>query len=100
MENGNYFYSHNTEELHNYIKSHRYTLDENEYIIENEVTYIKYHDRYIHLAMASISGTYDYFVPYDSISCACLIHSNNMSRCCNGGILNYNKIQYELNKGE
>lgn len=100
MENGNYFYSHNTEELHNYIKSHRYTLDENEYIIENEVTYIKYHDRYIHLAMASISGTYDYFIPYNSISCACLIHSNNMSRCCNGGILNYNKIQYELNKGE
>ena len=100
MENGNYFYSHNTEELHNYIKSHRYTLDENEYIIENEVTYIKYHDRYIHLATASISGTYDYFVPYDSISYTCLIHSNNMSRCCNGGILNYNKIQYELNKGE
>ena len=100
MENSNYFYSHDTEQMHNYIKTHRYTLNEYEYIIENEVSYIKYYDSYIHLAMASISGTYDYFIPYNSISCACLIHSNNMSRCCNKGILDYNKIQYELCKGE
>lgn len=99
MENGNYFYSQDVNELHRYIKSHKFSIEDYDYIIENELSYIKYYDDYIHITISSIGGEYKYFIPYSSITCICIMHSHSMSRCSSSNVIEYNKIQYELIRG-
>ncbi len=100
MEQSNYFYSHEPKKMHEYIKSHKFTIDEYDYIIENEIADIKYYNDYVYIMMIGLGGQYEYFIPYRSISCACLIQTNSASRCSNLNVIEYNKIQYELNKGD
>ena len=69
-------------------------------MIENEVNDIEYTNEYIRIKQNGISGSKEFFIPYSSITYVNLIGVNNFSRFCNKYVYAYNKIQYELNKGE
>lgn len=96
----NYFYTEDEEYAMDYINSHRVILDNKEYIIESELSEIDYCDKYIHLKVMSMIGVQEYYIPYESIN---YIHAMNLECRSNHAIhyaMKYNKIQYELYKGE
>ena len=98
MERANYFYTYEPDDTVEYIKTHKITLDEREYIIETELTNIKFYDDYFQLTLDSVGGVSEYYVSYDSITYLSYCNSNSIS-ASSKVVTNYNKIQYELNKG-
>lgn len=83
-----------------YVDSHRVMLGDKEYIIESELVDIDYFDKYIYIKIMNTMGVQEYYLPYDSID---YIHAMNLE-CrvdrANHYAMKYNKIQYELNKGD
>ncbi len=98
MERENYFYTYEPDDAVEYVKTHKITLDEREYIIETELTNIKFYDDYFQVAINSVGGFSEYYVSYDSITYLSYCNTNSIS-ASSKAVVKYNKIQYELNKG-
>lgn len=99
MESTNYFYSYDTEDSIAYALSHKIVLNDDEYLIDTEIMSVNYYDDYFCVVLGCVGGTSTHYIPYDSISYMSMYDSNTMSTCSRR-VVNYNKIQYELNKGE
>ena len=100
MERSNYFYTYDQGETVNYVNSHKITLNEREFLIETEITNIEYYDDYFQVTLNSVGGTSEYYVSYDSISYLSHCSTNSISASATSkSVAEYNKIQYELNKG-
>ena len=46
MEQTNYFYSYNEEHSLEYVKTHKITLDDTDFLIESEILNVEYYDKY------------------------------------------------------
>lgn len=96
----NYYYTEDEEYTMAYVDSHRVMLGDKEYIIESELVDIDYFDKYMYIKIMNMMGVQEYYLPYDSID---YIHAMNLE-CrvdhANHYAMKYNKIQYELNKGD
>lgn len=97
MERSNYFYSYDQDCNNEYVKSHKVNLYDRDYLIETEIINMQYYDNYFCVTYNCVGGKSDYFIPYESIS---FISHNNLNTISAGSTLTieYNKIQYELNK--
>ena len=98
MEQSNYFYSYEIENSFAYVSSHKVMLNNNEYLIDTEIVDVKYYDDYFYVVLGCVGGTSTHYIPYSSISYISIYDSNTMATCSKL-VINYNKIQYELNKG-
>lgn len=99
MEQTNYFYSYNEEHSLEYVKTHKITLDDTDFLIESEILNVEYYDKYFYVALNTVGGISTHYIPYDSVSYISIYDTYAMA---SGSklVVNYNKIQYELNKGD
>ena len=98
MEQSNYFYSYDISDSIDYVKTHKIILNDSEYLIETEIVDVKYYDNYFYVVLGCVGGISTHYIPYSSISYMSIYNSNSMS-VCSRQVINYNKIQYELYKG-
>ena len=98
MERSNYFFSYEQESNNEYVKSHKVNLHDRDYLIETEILDVQYHDSYFCVTYNCVGGKSEYFIPYESI---CFISHSDLNTISSGSSLTieYNQIQYELNKG-
>lgn len=99
METSNYFYSYEQDYSSNYVNSHKVNFRSNDYLIETEISDIQYYNDYLHVTYNCVGGQSEYFISYDSISFIGCSDLNTVS-ASSKIVVEYNKIQYELNKGE
>ena len=98
MEQSNYFYSYDISDSIDYVKTHKIMLNDSEYLIETEIVDVKYYDNYFYVVLGCVGGTSTHYIPYSSISYMSIYNSNSIS-VCSKPVISYNKIQYELYKG-
>ena len=97
MEHTNYFYSYNEEHSLGYVKTHKITLDDTDFLIESEILNVEYYDKYFYVTLNSVGGISTHYIPYDSVSYISIYDTYAMASSSKL-VVNYNKIQYELNK--
>ncbi len=99
MSRSNYFYTYEPNDVTGYVDSHKITLDNNDYLIETELTTVEYYDDHIYIELNGIVGTSKYYVSYDSINYMSISSSNTMA-ASSRLVMQYNKLQYEMNGGD
>lgn len=95
MEHANYFYSYNEEYSLEYVKTHKITLDNTDFLIESEILNVEYYDKYFYVTLNSVGGISTHYIPYDSVSYISIYDTYAMASSSKL-VVNYNKIQYEL----
>lgn len=98
MEQENYFYG--SIHTQDYVKTHKFIINDMEFVIDSEITYIKYAEDHIHLIVQGIDMIQEHFIPYTAINLISKLNTGCYNRNCNSYTREYNKIQYELNKGD
>ena len=98
MEQENYFYG-SRQNAQEYIKTHKFIINDIELVIETEITHIEYTDDHIYLVLQGIDILQEHYIPYSSITFITKMKAGFYNRNCNDYVIEYNKIQYELNKG-
>lgn len=82
--------------IYEYINSHTITFQDTEYVIEEEINYIHYTDKYIELSIKGVTHDYTAYIPYQEIS---FFTKNKITTYeSSGSILaeQYNKLLLEL----
>lgn len=90
----NYFYNEDSEYVEQYLKTHKVTVNNTDYVIEQELLDVKYYDDYIYMATRSIAGTCENYISYDSIDVISKINVKSpIFQCSSEVIKEYNKSQ-------
>ncbi len=67
MSNSDYW-ARQDSRMNDYLNSHIITFKNEQYVIEEEITEIKYSDDYIMLSVEGISHSYTAYIPYQEIA--------------------------------
>ena len=67
MSNSDYW-ARQDSRMNDYLNSHIITFKNEQYVIEEEITEVKYSDEYIVLSVDGISHSYTAYIPYQEIS--------------------------------